>query len=146
MKTIQERLRSPKPTVSQFGGMTGREPSPLELTAADEIDRLQAQVASIAAELRAEVEASAQALRDRDEARAEVAALCGNPEALDPFLPEGWAWSDGLFSCWLRSADNCRAVRSDRGCVWGFWPSIISTEPTPLAAMRSADEALKASK
>ena len=99
MKTIQERLRSPKPTVSQFGGLTGREPSPLELTAADEIDRLQTQVASIAAELRAEVEASAQALRERDEARAEVAAMCGQPEALEPFLSEGWRWDNGSWLC-----------------------------------------------
>ena len=59
MKTIQERLRAPKPTVNRFGGLTGREPSPLELLAADEIDHLQAQVASLAAEMRAEVETRA---------------------------------------------------------------------------------------
>jgi hypothetical protein len=75
MKTIQERLRSPKPTVSRFGGLTGREPSPLELLAADEIDHLQAQVGSFAAELRAEIEVNAVLYRERDEARVGAAQL-----------------------------------------------------------------------
>jgi hypothetical protein len=81
---------------------------------------------------------------ERDEARAEVRAYCGEPGALDPYLPEGWRWvpagpddgeywAGGHIGVSLRTLRPCLVVR--RGL--GSWD-----EPAgPLAAMRAADKA-----
>jgi len=86
--------------------------------------------------------------RERDEARAEVRALCGEIGALDPYLPDGWTKRDG-YALWHR-VDVGALVQPG---PWGAdWREIAPTKPTsdvlsgtarsPLAAMRAADEAL----
>jgi hypothetical protein len=82
---------------------------------------------------------------ERDEARAEVRALCGDHAELSLLLlPTDWYWHDGLFPCWINRKTGFRVVNTDRGCGWGAWPVTHGTEPTPLAAMRAADAALEA--
>lgn len=86
--------------------------------------------------------------RERDEARAEVRALCGEPEALDPLLPRGWIKRRG-YAYWHRT--DFRAV-VDCGHLGASWREMDSNKAiidlrcgnasTLLLAMHAADEAL----
>ena len=90
--------------------------------------------------------------RELAEARAEVRACCGEPEALDPYLPPSGARTPPPMSHgWWRADLGLSNPLDDRSCVriWddGFWSAQIGRDRrvaynlTPLAAMRAADAA-----
>ncbi len=108
----------------------------------DKVDRLVRENSGMLNTLEGEQDRHADTRRERDEARAEVRALCGEPEALDPYLPEGWERHRGA---WVRRHKGGMAIAKRSGAWnvdegsfegWGKAPGL-------LAAMHAADKALE---
>lgn len=83
------------------------------------------------------------------EARAEVLALSGSPEALNAYLPAGWTYKFApVGERWLKHAQGHMLSASRRTARVGFgWSSTVTDKAVmcggPLSAMRAADEFLK---
>ena len=74
----------------------------------------------------------------------QIAALCGDPHAIDVDLPRFWRARDDWNAEWVRtnpgtSGDVCVVER----CAWRCWGE-SGIEKTPLAAIRAAESSFHA--
>jgi len=134
-------------------------------TAADALDAQASRIAELeidairdVALIKATERLAVRIAAERDEARADVRALCGEPEELDPFLPDGWVrGTDAGVTAWWSPDSRLPLVvvlpdvnNDECGCYWEIRNSTFNADDcgyssSPLTAMRAADKALEAS-